>query len=149
MERVPVPEEAVFRLVDAVERAGIDYAIKDGLALNAWGIPRASYDLDAALAVEAGDTVRALVALQGQGVEIGPHFLQGYVDELAGRGVSIVTAADLILFKLIAGRRKDWVDVDNVIAVQGVPERGYLTEWANRLGVRERLDRVLLEAAGG
>jgi hypothetical protein len=40
--------------------------------------------------------------------------------------IQVVTAADLILFKLMAGRRKDWVDIDNVLAIQGVPERPYL-----------------------
>ncbi|MFY9346005.1 MAG: hypothetical protein WAT39_26175 [Planctomycetota bacterium] len=57
--------------------------------------------------------------------------------------VYAVSAADLILFKLMAGRRKDWVDIDNVVAVQGVPERPYLEQWAATLGVTDRLRRVL------
>ncbi len=43
----------------------------------------------------------------------------------------------------MAGRRKDWVDIDNVVAVQGVPERPYLEQWAATLGVTDRLRRVL------
>lgn len=39
------------------------------------------------------------------------------------------------------------VDIDNVVAVQGVPEREYLQRWARRLGVGERLRKVL-DAAG-
>jgi hypothetical protein len=190
MERVPVPEDAVFRLVDVVERVGVPYAMMGGLALNAWGIPRATYDLDAALAVESGNIVRILTALRGDDVEVEPQFLGGYLDELAGmqkadlrlhsaeswftvdvffsttpflrsavkcrvelivsnRSIRIITAADLILFRLIAGRRKDWVDVDNIVAVEGVPESEYLHDWAGRLGVKERLDRVLREAGRG
>jgi hypothetical protein len=59
--------------------------------------------------------------------------------------IQVVTAADLILFKLMAGRRKDWVDIDNVLAIQGVPERPYLDRWATTLGVADRLHRVLNE----
>ncbi|MBI5366014.1 MAG: hypothetical protein HZA54_03170 [Planctomycetes bacterium] len=62
------------------------------------------------------------------------------------RTVSIVTAADLILFKLLADRPKDRVDVQNVLAVQGVPDEAYLRQWAERLGLRDRLDRALSEA---
>jgi hypothetical protein len=57
--------------------------------------------------------------------------------------------ADLILFKLIAGRRTDWVDIDNILAVQGVPEREYLQSWAEKLAVKPRLDQVLREAGCG
>ena len=57
--------------------------------------------------------------------------------------VYVVSAADLVLFKLVAGRRKDWVDIENVIAVQGVPERDYLRTWAKRLGIEDRLAKVI------
>lgn len=190
MERVPVPEGAVLRLVDVIERTGMPYAMMGGLALNAWGIPRATYDLDATLAVEPEEAARALAAIQGKDIEVDQSFLNGYVDEVAGmkkvavkllsagtwfavdlffattpfmqsamrrrvaltvrsRPIWIITAADLILFKLIAGRRKDWVDIDNILAVQGVPEREYLETWAERLGVKPRLEQVLREARGG
>ena len=57
--------------------------------------------------------------------------------------VYVVSAADLVLFKLIAGRRKDWVDIDNIVAVEGVPEPGYLETWARLLGVEDGLRRIL------
>ena len=53
------------------------------------------------------------------------------------------------LGKLVAGRRKDWVDIENVLAFQGVPDREYPRSWAERLGVAKRLDRVLGEAGLG
>ena len=61
-----------------------------------------------------------------------------------GQGkIFVCSAADLILFKLIANRRKDRVDIENVLTVQGVPEREYLSRWADTLGVRSRLDEEL------
>ena len=62
---------------------------------------------------------------------------------LEGTNVQVVSAADLLLMKIIAGRRKDRVDIENILAVQGVPERDYLESWAERLGVAERLTQVL------
>ena len=63
--------------------------------------------------------------------------------ELGDGSVFVVTAADLLLFKVIAGRRKDLVDIDNLLAVQGIPERGYLEQWASALAMKERLDIAL------
>jgi hypothetical protein len=61
-----------------------------------------------------------------------------------GRGsVWVCTAADLIVFKLLADRDKDRVDVENVISVQGVPERDYLERWTEALGVRAKLAAAL------
>jgi hypothetical protein len=61
-----------------------------------------------------------------------------------GRGrLWVCSAADLILLKLLADRRKDRVDVENVLLVQGVPEPEYLRRWAAALGLEQRLTRAL------
>ena len=66
-----------------------------------------------------------------------------------GQGLlQVCTAADLLLFKLLADRPKDRADVRNVLAVQGIPDREYLERWAGELDVRPRLDE-LLRGAGG
>jgi hypothetical protein len=58
----------------------------------------------------------------------------------------VVTAADLLLFKLLARRPKDRLDVQNVLAVQGVPDEPYLREQARRLGIVAELDAAIEEA---
>ena len=63
-----------------------------------------------------------------------------------GRGVPVITAADLILFKLLANRPKDRVDVQNVLTVQGVPDADYLRSWAQKLNVTKELEQALAEA---
>jgi hypothetical protein len=80
------------------------------------------------------------------------RFLRSVIDrrlpiDLGHGPISVCTPADLILLKLIAGRRKDQLDVENILAVQGIPEREYLERWAAELGVRDRLDAIL--AGGG
>lgn len=60
-------------------------------------------------------------------------------DRINGTEAWMVTAADLVLHKLIAGRPKDVADVDNILAVQGLPDASYLRSWSERLGVRSAL----------
>lgn len=61
-----------------------------------------------------------------------------------GRGpVPVCTAADLILFKLQANRKKDQADLENLLSTQGVPEREYLERWAKTLEVQGRLEAAL------
>ena len=61
-----------------------------------------------------------------------------------GRGpIRVCSAADLIVFKLAAYRRKDQLDLDDLVGMQGIPEREYIEHWTTELGIRERLDEWL------
>ena len=63
-----------------------------------------------------------------------------------GGAIHVCSAADLILFKLLADRPEDRVDASNVLAVQGIPERDYLERWARELGLQARLAELLARA---
>lgn len=65
------------------------------------------------------------------------------------RDVRVVSPADLILFKLLADRPKDRVDVQNILTVQGIPDAEYLHSWAKQLGVNDRLDLAIGNAGLG
>jgi predicted nucleotidyltransferase len=180
----PVSVETVYAVVRVLRDQGIEFAFVGGLALSAWGVPRATFDLDLAVALPADRQRDLLSALRILGWSVDEVFERGWRDEMAGiplihvripadhalirvdlliadtpflqsvlarrieldlgQGkVPICSAADLVLFKLIAWRRKDRVDLDNILWVQGVPERTYLEHWARILGVEERLRQVL------
>ncbi len=62
------------------------------------------------------------------------------------REVWVLTAADLILHKLAAGRAKDFADVQNILSVQGLVDEEYLRGWAKRLSLEEALERAIGEA---
>jgi hypothetical protein len=62
---------------------------------------------------------------------------------LDGRRIQVLSAADLVLHKLVAGRPKDLADVLNILAVQGVPDAEYLWEWGRHLGVATVLARLI------
>ena len=65
---------------------------------------------------------------------------------LDNREMWVLSAADLLLHKLVANRLKDLADVQNVLAIQGVPDENYLRDWAGRLGVAARLEEALEHA---
>ena len=62
------------------------------------------------------------------------------------REMWVLSAADVILHKLVAGRHKDRADVQSILAVQGVPDADYLRRWAEYLGIAESLERAIIEA---
>jgi hypothetical protein len=180
MAREPVSQETVYRIASTLEQEAIPHAFMGGIAINTWGIPRTTFDLDLAVSVPEEAWSRLFRSLDDRGFVIDEHFLRGFRDRLAGmekvhiripvaaalvtvdlfltttpflksvldRRVTVdpgggplwvITAADLILFKVLAGRPKDLLDVENVIAVQGLPERSHLEKWSRELGIEERL----------
>lgn len=53
--------------------------------------------------------------------------------------VRVMAPEDIILLKLIASRRKDLADVEEIVALCRDLDVSYLRGWAARLGVRDRL----------
>jgi len=72
MEHPSEQYEAFQRALDALERTGVPYAITGSWAISAYGIVRATHDLDLVIAAKAEDAIRLLA-------EFGPPF---YADEL-------------------------------------------------------------------
>lgn len=180
----PISVDTVYAVERVLREQGIEHAFVGGLALSAWGVPRATFDLDLAVALPADRQKELLTALRVLGWTVDEVFERGWRDQMAGipvihvqipadrslirvdlliadtpflqsalarrieidlgqGNVPICTAADLVLFKLVAWRRKDRMDLDNILWVQGVPERPYLEQWARTLGVEERLSEIL------
>ena len=55
---------------------------------------------------------------------------------LSGRKIPVISAEDLILYKLLAGRTKDIDDVREIFASQkGKLDMKYIRKWADKLGV--------------
>lgn len=63
--------------------------------------------------------------------------------EVKGQMLSLVTPEDLILFKLIASRPRDLIDVQDVLFTQGDLDEAYMRRWAEPLGVTKQLDEML------
>lgn len=68
--------------------------------------------------------------------------------ELDAATVWLVSAEDLVLLKLIAGRPRDIGDILDVFLAQGELDEDYLRTWAVELGVEQRLRKVQSEFHG-
>jgi len=63
--------------------------------------------------------------------------------EIGGKPVWLISPEDLIVLKILADRDRDRGDVQDVLFMQGELDRDYMRHWADKLGVRERLDLAL------
>lgn len=54
----------------------------------------------------------------------------------------MITPEDLILFKLIAARPRDTIDIDDVLFMQDTLDEASMRRWAEPLGVAEKLENV-------
>lgn len=53
--------DQLITIVDALDRAGIDYALVGGLAVAVWGVPRATQDIDLLVRPESVPAILTLV----------------------------------------------------------------------------------------
>lgn len=65
--------------------------------------------------------------------------------EVDGVPAWVVTAEDLILLKLTAGRPRDIGDIQDILLTQGQLDESYMRHWAHRLGVTQRLEKALAQ----
>lgn len=173
-------EQALLRMSELLKRAKIRHAFMGGVAASAWGEPRATYDVDVAVAVSPEnhdqlvrilernkyklDTTPTLkrvgAALQYVRAEdttletrvVVDVFLTSdeYQNEalLRRRRISfrskslfLMSAEDTLLYKLLAAREKDMVDVQGILVASGDQlDMKYLRRWARRLGVSGQLE---------
>jgi len=57
----------------------------------------------------------------------------------------LVSAEDLLLLKLLAGRQRDLADVSDILMLNLSCDEDYLRHWADVIGVRDKLEQVLRE----
>jgi hypothetical protein len=55
----------------------------------------------------------------------------------------VASAEDLILLKLVASRRRDLVDVADILFMQGQLDEKYMRRWATELGIENALETAL------
>ncbi len=159
MADAPASLDALYLIAGILEWQKLEYAFIGGIALNVWGIPRSTFDLDVALSLSPERLPELCTALNEAGVVVDAVFQRGFRDRIAGMekfhvhlpaGLSLLavdmflastpflrsclsrrvkidlgrgsiwvcSAADLVLFKLVANRRKDKVDLDNILGLQ-------------------------------
>src|SRR5436309_514730 len=142
----PQVREAAIKTAAQLNHLGIRYALAGGLAVGAHGYIRATADVDFLVGEEAFDHQGLLVAFKAgvpievDGVRVdylSPTSLGAQLEEvldhpLINEGLAIVPIEVLIYMKLVAKRRKDLVDVVELVKVGADVKRtqDYLRQYA-------------------
>ncbi len=136
---ISLPRERLSDLYEAATEAGytIPAAFEDGWVDEVAGMP----------------LVRVQMWVAGKSIDIDIFLAESrYQRELLKRKVRVqvegleawlVSAEDLILLKLIAGRPRDYGDIVDILFVQRQLDEKYLRHWAAALDVAARLEQVL------
>lgn len=138
---------------------------------------RATVDVDLAVAIEPARVVDLVQKFSDAGWKVEPYWRHGQqlrltrsdlprVDcilatsdyersaiehavsaRIEGHELSVLTAEDLIVFKLIAGRARDYEAVAAIINARGERlDLDYITGWLEQVGVSDRWERAKEEA---
>jgi hypothetical protein len=127
----PQVREAAIKAADQLNQLGIRHALAGGLAVGAYGYIRATIDVDFLVGEEAFDRHGTLVAFKAgvpievDGVRIdylspislGPQLEEALNHPPMSEGLAIVPIEVLIYMKLVANRRRDLVDVIELVKV--------------------------------
>lgn len=125
----PKVRDAALKTASQLEHLGIRYALAGGLAVGAHGYVRMTTDVDFLVGEEAFEhhgvlvTFKAGVPIEVDGIRIdylSPASLGSQLEETLNHppvsdGLAIVQVEVLIYMKLVAKRRKDQVDVIELI----------------------------------
>lgn len=159
----PRVREAAVKTADQLNHLGIRYALAGGLAVGAHGYIRATVDVNFLVGEEAFEHQGSLVAFKAgvpievDGVRIdylsptslGPQLEEVLDNPLINEGLAIVPVEVLIYMKLVAKRRKDMVDVIELVKVGADVKRvrDYLRQYGNDLSpsFEELVDEALAE----
>ncbi len=145
----PRVRDAAVNTAAQLNHLGIRYALAGGLAVGAHGYVRATTDVDFLVGEEAFDHQGLLVAFKAgvpievDGIRIdylSPASLGAQLEEVLNHppmseGLAVVPVEALIYMKLVAKRRKDLVDVVELLkAGAGLTKlRTYLKQYAEDL----------------
>ena len=142
----PKVRDAAIKTAAQLEHLGIRYALAGGLAAGAHGYVRATMDVDFLVGEEAFEHHGALVTfkpgvpIEVDGVRIdyvSPLALGAQLEETlssppVSKGIAVVPVEVLIYMKLVARRRKDLVDVVELLraGADAKKVRHYLKQYA-------------------
>jgi len=102
--------------------------------------------------------VKLRLFVEGNGIDVDVFLAESAFQEsvvarrrqaiVDGNQVWLVSPEDLILLKLIAYRPRDIGDIGDVLFTQGQLDLTYLRDWAEQLGLLDRLELALRDIEG-
>lgn len=140
-----VDDAALRRFMAAVVAAG--FTIDESFTKGFRNVPHGMEKLRIAWWNDSGRRVEVDVFLVTTPYQV-TAFARRVPARIGDHQMYVLSAADLILHELVANRPKDLADIQNVLAIQGVPDETYLRDWAQRLGVTARLEGAIRQIDG-
>lgn len=156
----PKVRDAALKTAAQLKHLGIRHALVGGLAVGAHGYVRATTDVDFLVGEEAFDHQGLLVAFKAgvpievdgiridylSPVSLGPQLEEALNHPQLSEGLAIVPIEALIYLKLVAQRRKDLLDVVELLKAGADVKRvrAYLQQYANDL--LPRFEELVTEA---
>lgn len=141
--------QALYTAAAEYDALGVPYVAIGGIAVGAYGAPRATKDVDFLVGEEAFEHHGPLVSfrpglpIQSGGVGIDPvsiglgedFLLETFDHPAVSRGVPVIGLPPLIYLKLRAGRHQDLADVTRLLeaGIDERPVRQYLRKHASDL----------------
>jgi len=141
-------------LVEALEAAGIEFAVCGGLAVAIHAQPRATMDIDLLLRSEAVDATRDVIRELGYTIEAGPMVIRPGVVEIHRMSKPDPDSGDLLSIDLLlvtAGLEAVWAGRERVGWEHGelpVVSREGLIEMKRLRGSGQDLDDIRVLEAG-
>ncbi|MBX3059598.1 MAG: hypothetical protein KF770_24365 [Anaerolineae bacterium] len=159
----PQVREAAVKTAAQLQQLGVRYALAGGLAVGAHGYVRATTDVDFLVGEEAFEhhgaivTFKAGVPIEVEGIRIdylspislGPQLEETLDHPPISEGLAVVPVDVLIYMKLAAKRRKDLLDVVEMIKAGAdvSAARAYLKQYAADL--LSLFEELVNEASAG
>lgn len=178
------PTKTAAQFAEACDEAGILYAFIGGVAVAAWGRPRATTDIDVLIDLNPDQDAAFVTALRRSGLEIDARDLvdarrdrahvtvfdpedlwhldlklvherrekdqvrRARTNEVAGTRLRISSPEDTLAYKLLFGSPLDLQDAAWIWRRQeGDLDLAYLRSLTVRLGVEDKLDNLIMQAA--
>jgi len=156
----PEVRDATVAVAEQLDHLGVRYALAGGLAVGVHGYVRATTDVDFLVGEEAFEhhgtlvTFKTGVPIQVGGVRVdylSPHALGQHLEDVLDApsrvdGIPVVPIEALIFMKLVARRRRDQLDVVELLrsGVDARSIRAYLE--AHAADTLDLFDALLVEA---
>jgi predicted nucleotidyltransferase len=116
------------------DRLGLTYAVMGGLAVRAYGIPRATYDIDFTVAIDRDRLPELFQSVEALGYVVPEAYARGWLDQVAAMplikfrlpierdniDIDVFLAESAFQHELLARRRRE--DVDGVVMYLVSPE---------------------------
>ena len=158
----PQVRNAAIKTADQLNKLGIRHALAGGLAVGAHGYVRATTDVDFLVGEEAFEHLGSIIAFKSgvpievdgvridylSPVSLGPQLEEVLDHPPSDEGIAIVPIEVLIYMKLSARRRRDMVDVVELVKAGAdvIRVRKYLAQYAGDL--LPSFDELVNEALG-